>query len=168
MHLLFEPYRYSTKQVNMLDHVTAKLGADTLTSLIQNEEQHEEATHSQLNHPQHPQTVVGVVHRCVSVLASMERSSSVLSIANDQSVLLRVELLVSLHRALYSMLHCTPTSLSLLVDHQRGGSSMLLRTLDMPLRHSSPALRYYCLNSLWIMCRHLKCAKHLIHKGTWW
>jgi hypothetical protein len=167
-----EMYSYATQQVSMLDHVTAKLGADTLTSLVQNEEHHDHdgggnLIHSsrQLNHPQHPQTVIGVVQRCVHVLKSMERCSTILSIHTDPSVRLRVDLLISLHRTLYSMLHRTPTSLSLLVDQQREGSSMLLRSLDMPFRHSSAKLRFYCLNSLWIMCHHSKCAKHLIDKG---
>ena len=163
----FEMYSYATQQIGMLDFKTAKRGADTLTSLVQNEEYHEhhEPHHYQTgSHPQHPESVVGVVKRCINVVKGLERSTNVL-VDTDRSVKFRVQLLVSLHRALYSMLHRTPVALSILLSQQQHGINMLLSTLDMHTRHSSSTLRYYCMNTIWIMCHHLVCANALIREG---
>ena len=159
-------YSYATRQICMLDFVTATRGADTLTSLVQNEEYNEQHGHRHhVGHPQHPQSVIAVVQRCTNVLKGMVRSSDILSSDFDVSVRLRLNLLISLHRALYSMLHRTPLVLSGLVSQQQHGNFMLLGTLDMPNRHNSVTLRYYCLNTLWIMCKHTTCANSLIYDG---
>ena len=159
-----EMYQYVQHMIAMPDLVTARRGADALSSLTQNE--FGPRGPARASRVSHPPCASAVVKRCAQIVEELQRSSAVtVGAFVDHSVFLRITLIESLLQALYGMLHLSPGALSRLVVEEVRGSEMLLAALDMPMRHSGVVLRRLCLNCLWIICRNPETSGRVLRNG---